>query len=262
MTSFDTQIEKYKTLIVEKVQYTYLDKYVQRPVIDEEKLFILLCNFHEAKLSESNKDNAIITTMLVQIALDIHDTVVAVTGPNEKEAKKREKQLSVLAGDYYSGLYYSLLANTSDLDLIRVLASAIKEINEAKMELYYNAHNSLDVYIQTIRKVESLLFTRTAAYTENYAMKQLQADWLLVNRLVKEQDHLKTGGNATLFLPWAETDTDFPIRLESIIYEYTKQIRSKLNKLPKDYDDIRDHMVKKLNYKFTATPTTHGKKDE
>lgn len=258
MTAFDTQIEKYKTLIMNKRQYTYLNKYVQNPVIDEEKLFILLCNFNQADSPESHKDNPIITTMLVQIALDIHDTVVAVTEQDEQETNKRVKQLSVLAGDYYSGLYYSLLAQSSDLDLIRVLASAIKEINEAKMELYYNDPNSLDTYIQTVRKVESLLFTQTAVHTKNDSMKQLLGDWLLVKRLIKEHNHLVTDGNATLFSTWADTDKNFPSRLEMIIHAYKRQIKNRIDRLPEGYDDIRDRMMKKLNNNFVVTPTPHG----
>src|SRR5699024_3762797 len=150
--------------------------------------------------------------------------------------------------------YYSLLANSSDLELIRVLASAIKDINEAKMELYYFAHDSLDTYIEIVRKVESLLFTRTAVYTATFAMEQLLGDWLLVNRLVQEQNRLVTDDHTALFFTW--THTDLPSRLVLIINEYKERITKSLHELPVNNAYIREQMTRKLKANF-ATPTTH-----
>src|SRR5699024_3634853 len=80
------------------------------------------------------KEKYMITTMLVQIALDTHDLVTDKKNDTvEPLSVESTRQLTVLAGDYYSGLYYLLLAEIEDYQLIHALAIAIKEITELKL---------------------------------------------------------------------------------------------------------------------------------
>src|SRR5699024_11978545 len=73
-----------------------------------------------------------------------------------------EKQLAVLAGDYYSGLYYALLAEHGQIRMIQILANAIKQINEYKMNIYYEAANDINELIYFLMKQESLLIDSVA----------------------------------------------------------------------------------------------------
>ncbi|MEN1969149.1 heptaprenyl diphosphate synthase component 1 [Lentibacillus sp. N15] len=246
MNTSDTQMKELQALIIDKLQHTYLDKHMKKAVIPEEKLFVLLSVMNHAELSALQKNNYIITTMLVQIALDTHDTVVKVTTPDEGKQEKHEKQLAVLAGDYYSGLYYSLLANSNDLDMIHVLASAIKEINEAKMNLYYLATDSFNDYVQIVQKVESLLFVRTAAYVKEQALTSLIEDWLLHNRLVLEKQLLLCEGYSPLFAWWPKDKSELLTALEVKITTLNDRLTTTVAQLPTGYHDIKAHLTCQL----------------
>ncbi|MEW9674711.1 heptaprenyl diphosphate synthase component 1 [Lentibacillus sp. L22] len=247
MNTLDKQMKKYKALINKHMQHTYLDKYIRSAIIPEEKLFVLLSVINTKGLSESQKDTYIITAMLVQIALDTHDTVVKVTDPAEGKQEKRRKQLSVLAGDYYSGLYYSLLANSNDFDMIHVLATAIKEINEAKMNLYYLATDSLEKYVQIVKKVESLLFVRIAMHVNEFAIIGLLENWLLENRLVHEKQCLQNKGYSPLFAWWPKDESVLSANLESIIDRLHARIKTEIEEIPSSYHDLSDRITAQLN---------------
>ncbi|GGB33508.1 heptaprenyl diphosphate synthase [Virgibacillus dakarensis] len=241
-----------KELIKDKIQHTYLDKYIKKPIIDEEKLFVLLSVMNHTTLTESKKRDYIITTMLVQIALDTHDLVVKTSNSDEGKQQKQEKQLTVLAGDYYSGLYYALLAEAGDFDMIHVLASAIKEINEYKMKLYYLEAESLEVFLQIVRKVESLLFVHTAKFVKEVAVKNLIEEWLLVNRLIHEKQQFYVKGYSPLLDIWShQNDSEGYAALiknvDSIINKLLGTIEKSAMELPDYYRDLKMHIINRIN---------------
>ena len=96
---------------------------------------IAIWGFKECGFTYRKIEHYVVTIMLVQIALDTHERVSNKAGEEAIESHKR-RQLTVLAGDYYSGLYYYLLSMNRDIVLIRALAEGIKEINEHKIMLY------------------------------------------------------------------------------------------------------------------------------
>src|SRR5699024_6265809 len=130
------------------MKHTYLHKFIDKPTIDEDKLFILVSILNRAFVSSKQKEQYIITTMLVQLALDTHDLVPSSTDNGDYHAASEiPKQLTVLAGDYYSGLYYFLLSEIEDFAMIQTLASAIKKVNEYKMNLYYREIQTIDEFL-------------------------------------------------------------------------------------------------------------------
>lgn len=120
---------------MEKLRHPYFINYIEEPFIDEEKIALLYGALKSANLHIEQIEHYVVTIMLVQIALDTHERVSNKAGEEEIEFHKC-RQLTVLAGDYYSGLYYYLLSMNRDIVLIRALAEGIKEINEHKIMLY------------------------------------------------------------------------------------------------------------------------------
>ncbi len=118
-----------------KLRHPYFINYIEEPFIDEEKIALLYGALKGANLHIEQIEHYVVTIMLVQIALDTHERVSNKAGEEANESHKR-RQLTVLAGDYYSGLYYYLLSMNRDIVLIRALAEGIKEINEHKIMLY------------------------------------------------------------------------------------------------------------------------------
>jgi heptaprenyl diphosphate synthase len=180
-----------RDLIIKKTQHPLVKKYIDTPFIDDHKIVILSEIYHNVDMPLSIKRQSILTVMLVQIALDTHE-LIPVNGSSE--LTEAEKQLSVLAGDYYSGLYYLLLAEIDHIDIVNLLAGAIKQINEHKMSLFYDEAFSLDELMHQITEIESLLFTKVATfYGRPQHTIQLMKDTLLLHRLEQEIRHMEQG---------------------------------------------------------------------
>lgn len=184
LDAFSKELEDLKVCIEQKIRHAYLDKYISKTKIDDYKLFILYSIMNETDLSMSKKRSYIVSIMLVQIALDTHDLVPISNHPHDHEEDIKSKQLLVLAGDYYSGLYYLLLSELHDFKAIQVLATAIKEINELKMKLYYNEVDSLNEYVSVMKQVESLLFTRVTNWLTDLNINPFIEDILITRKLI------------------------------------------------------------------------------
>ena len=142
-------IKQYKDGILKQVQQSTLLKYTGAPVIDEERLFFtLLPLFNGEEWEDSQRKSAIAVTLIFS-ALAAHDLV------KEMNATTKEQQLQVLAGDYYSGKYYQLLASDKQLDLIQQLSDGISTISEHKTRFYDRKSYSFEHLIQSIQLIES-----------------------------------------------------------------------------------------------------------
>ena len=107
MLETENKMVQMKETIERYVLHPYLRKYIISPSIDEDKLLMLISIVEELDLSPIEKDTYVIAIMLMYIALDTHDDV---SNTLEDENSMKTRQLTILAGDYYSGLYYKVLA--------------------------------------------------------------------------------------------------------------------------------------------------------
>ncbi|CQR46694.1 Heptaprenyl diphosphate synthase component 1 [Paraliobacillus sp. PM-2] len=182
----------------DKLQHAYLKKFIQKPVINNDKLVILYSLIKQTSYSDKKKKNYILTTMLVQIALDTHD-LVSERLENESKQLTKNRQLTVLAGDYYSGLYYYMLSKLDDIDMIATLASAIKEINELKMILYYEKNHSMHEFIEEMKALESILIIHVANHVSETSINPFIQNWLLTKKLLREKDLYTSEQHSPLF---------------------------------------------------------------
>lgn len=225
--SMSLDSKELKEIIQEKIRHAYVEKYIQKPFIDDEKLAVLYDLYDEADFSIDVKKRFMTTTMLVQTALDTHEMI-----PREESdhMPDTEKQLSVLAGDYYSGLYYFLLSEIEEIHMIRLLAGAIKQINEYKMKVYYSESVSLKELMDDLQQIESLLFTRTAeslGYDRTYM--QMIESALLVNRLHQELSLLEASESSVIQYYIRHHELD--VNAQDVIREEISHQKCKLDRL-------------------------------
>ncbi|WP_033544141.1 heptaprenyl diphosphate synthase component 1 [Planococcus sp. CAU13] len=130
----DLQIHSKITLmeidVLQALHQRTLDKYTAGPSIDRSRLFFLLLPFFDGQKWTEEVEDAAKTVAIVYAALHAHDQV------NEESPISKSQQLTVLAGDFYSGIYYQMLSNSNNIKLIQMLASGIIGVSEKKASLY------------------------------------------------------------------------------------------------------------------------------
>lgn len=174
----------------------FLIKYIKKPEIDKDRLLLLLSFLDHLKVPASYKENYVITVMLLQIALDTHDLVT--NGPMN-ESNQRKIQLTVLAGTYFSGLYYRILANQNEIDVIRVLSEGVEIINDKKISLYQRDFDGIDKLISDIANIEATLFKKLAAYFREKHWEDLFHGFFLLRRLLSEKEKFCKEQSSPLF---------------------------------------------------------------
>ena len=168
--------------IKDQIHHNYLHQSIGAPIIDEDRLSLFILPFKINGEYTALDRSYVSSATLIQTALDTHELV-----SKEKKGLLRIRQLTVLAGDCYSGLYYRTLAQISDVALIRRIAHAIQEINENKIELTAKPFSTIEEFIYSLSKVESAIITQLFEHYgfENYI--SLTQDVLVLNRLMREK---------------------------------------------------------------------------
>lgn len=174
----------------------YLYKYIIPPTIDEDKLLVLLSITDKLELSPYEKDIYIIAIMLMYIALDTHDNVANTI---KDEDAMQINQLTVLAGDYYSGLYYKLLAKIGDIKIIKALSEGVKDINEHKVLIYNKNQNDLNVLMDSVKTIEFSLIGKLTNYFGVTNWDEQTANFLLYKRLLKEKKLQQQSSSSVVF---------------------------------------------------------------
>ena len=142
--------------IEEKLTHPLLNEKMAKPTFDIEKLRLFVKIFTQADIKNEMVEELTTAIMLMQIALDTHDMV---TNVGNDEQTLFNRQLIILAGDYYSGLYYQMLAGTENKLLLNKLSEGIKEINEWKIIVQYE-NSSFEIQKMAKLKIDTLLLSK------------------------------------------------------------------------------------------------------
>lgn len=166
----------------------YIEEYVTLPEISVVRLKLLYISLYDTSVSRDVRKIYCVAAGLIQMGLDLHENVTNYKEPSHRSMRNR--QLSILAGDYYSSHYYSLLAENNLTDDIKIFASAIRNINIAKMKLYTDSYDvtygSLEHFFKLAIEKETSLYTYFLEKFHNEKEKALWQD-IIENMIILNQ---------------------------------------------------------------------------
>jgi heptaprenyl diphosphate synthase len=196
LEEFDKKVTNLKNKIEKHIFHSYLRQFIIPSSIDEDKLILLILIVEELEISPHEKELLVQAIALMNIALDTHDDV-SNTLLDENSMKIR--QLTVLAGDYYSGLYYKYLSEIGDVHLIKSLSEGVKDINEHKVSVYHKDQEDLESIINSVKTIEFSLFEKLTSYYDISYWNESTSNLLLIKRLIKEINQYKQTGTSVVF---------------------------------------------------------------
>lgn len=247
------EIDTIKKKILKKTKNTYLLQYIDDPLIDDDKVLLLYMMFEEKKVSKSMFEDYIIPIILVQIALDTHETI-SVHKLNDDSSRKN-RQLSILGGDFYSSLYYQILSSINDLQMIRTLAQGIQEINENKMQFYQTESQEIENAIENIRRIESALLLRTADSLHLPLWKGIAEEFLFIKRLLNERIEFEKGRLTPLFLKISkqlqgESRTGYTKHMLKVVDDYINHSKIRIDKFLSEQPVMENVLKIRLTHLF------------
>lgn len=231
LDSFDQQVKELKACIKEKSKHLYIEKHISQPVIDEVKLALLINIFKHSSLAADEQKKYLISSMLVQMAADIHEKVPA-TNVDKTYSSEKEKQMLVLAGDYYSGLHYLYLAHTGDFEMLRTIARTIREINEFKMDLYYNHNIQFDEILNIQGKIHSLITIRILELFTDFSVHSFITDIIMVYQLIVDRESIVQLSETHLFAKIVNKQST-----ETILHHIDQAISDHIERLENQLSD-------------------------
>lgn len=145
----DKIIDNYIDDMKQAVHHPLLEKNIGEVKLDRLKaFFLLLPKLNDERWTEP-KHTAAIAVGAVHIAFDAHDSI------DERDATSTGQQLTVLSGDYFSGIHYRLLASLPHFGFIRTLSETIGQINETKANFHKSPPIGSEQLIEAVRTIEA-----------------------------------------------------------------------------------------------------------
>src|SRR5690625_3850511 len=216
--------------IEDKLSYHFLDENIMIDKINKSKLKSLTFVMRQYNFPKHIQDKYIIAITLVEIASEIHEQIKENDEIKDDHQDSLTKQLTVLGGDYYSSLYYMLLAELEDIKFIQHIATTIKRLNELKMDFNFFVSRDPNNYFTLRQKIESYIINSVAQYIEfndENTLKTIER-LLLVDLLHREKDFYETKNTFNYFKQ--DDIYDYLVEhIDMIIATYKKEIQMLLS---------------------------------
>ncbi|WP_054635649.1 heptaprenyl diphosphate synthase component 1 [Thalassobacillus sp. C254] len=155
-----SKIAEIKESFYELIDHSYLARYVKDPTVDEDKiLFFYTITDH---LPQKKQEDQILAALLVEAAFEVHESISLQN--LDCDQKKKSRQLTVLAGDFFSSLYYHTLTKGKHFSVLNVFTASIQQMNEHKMTLHQSEVLSEEALVEGITGAETGLIRNMAEF--------------------------------------------------------------------------------------------------
>ncbi|GGO04423.1 heptaprenyl diphosphate synthase component 1 [Saccharibacillus kuerlensis] len=246
--------------------YDMIRKHTAIPALPDARLRLLHA-FLEASDYAAQSEVYGIVTGLLQTGLDIHDRV-APGDDSEEEQAMRTRQLKVLAGDYYSSLFYQLLAGAGEIAMVAELSRAIADMNRSKMELYLRMQSDskleLREYLDEKARINVRLFAGFDCLLEEPLLSQWQELLMLVGLCEAASDELAAAVDGEAYeglafrngrLREAAEREQLCAELAALLHDFAKRFEDRIGSLS---DRIDRASLLPLSARFLAAAKTKG----
>ena len=232
-------IEQLQSNIFMHVRHRALLQNTGNPIVDLNQLFFIQLPHLNESVSMQN-DVAAATVGIVHASLAEHDQVL------EFNATSKEQQLTVLAGDYYSGRYYQLLANIGDIALIGKLSEGIVERCEQQIVVYENTSKTAQQIVESIQVVESKLIEKFYESIDVQQFVPLMQKALTILRLRRELVQLQSNMPSRygqLFLKAMPDEGDLVQYITNVIQTFETDVITLLEQSDFIKQDIKQYIL-------------------
>lgn len=196
MQDLQLKLEYVKNKIEGKISHPFLAQHIDAPFIDDDKLLLLVSFLDYLDIPLNKIEHYAVPTMLLQVALDTHEKV---TNEMIGVGNQQNRQLTVLAGTYYSGLYYKFLAEQNDIEVIRLLAEAVEIINDQKILVYQQEMDGIEKLMESMKNIESSLLRKLTTHLHANSWNDLISNLLFIKRLIFEKDQFIQSDSSVFF---------------------------------------------------------------
>lgn len=146
-TWIERQINTYHTRLQSLVYERSINEELGAPVVSPLFIFLTLWpQLHKEQIEEQQMIVAL-AVGAAKCSFDVHDHVTL-------ETVEECDQLTVLAGDHYSGIYYQILAKHCQFDRIGHFSRAIMAVNEARTTYRFEREMTAELWLHYVKEIE------------------------------------------------------------------------------------------------------------